>query len=163
MQDLPTGWASIYSNHGLVSFSTSSGYRSSIHDPEGEHIVIDAASDDNALGQSLLLALEKSRVLHPNENANFYNLSRIEEDYEAFVSDLITKFGELQRRKVFSKMLHCSVSVRSGEIFIRPTKKERGESWSGSGIKEEDIFRIPLSASPGEIGAGVKMALSKCK
>lgn len=163
MQDLPTGWASIYSNYGLISLSTSSGYRSSIHDPEGEHIVVGVDIDDDILGRSLLSVLKKSRVLHPNEHSEFYALARIEEDYEAFVSNLISKFGQSQRRKVFSRMLYCIVTVRSGEICIQPTKKERGEAWSGSGFKQTDAFWVPLSASTSEIGAGIKSTLSKCK
>ena len=71
MQDLPTGWASIYSNYGLISLSTSSGYRSSIHDPEGEHIVVGVDIDDDILGRSLLSVLKKSESYIPMSILNF--------------------------------------------------------------------------------------------
>lgn len=163
VQELATNWASIYSSHGLISLSTSSGFRSSRYDPEGEHLVINADCENDILGQSLLAALNKSRVLHPNENNEFYDLVNTERNYERFVANLLNKFGDMPRRKAFAKMLHCSVSVRSGKIFIKPSKKERGEAWSGSGYKESDAVSVSFTSSTSEIGAAIKAVLAKCK
>jgi hypothetical protein len=163
VQELATNWASIYSNHGLISLSTSSGYRSSRHDPEGEHIVVALECENDILGQSLLRVLEKSRLLHPEEAPGFYDLANTESNYENFVSSLLHKFGDMSRRKAFTKMLHCSVSVRSGEIIIKPSKKERGEAWSGSGFNESDDVHLPHKSSAAEIGVAIKSVLEKCK
>ena len=163
MQVLPTNWASVHSNHGYISVSTSSGYRACALDLNGEHIVLSENCSDEELANALLAALDESRVLSVEEIPEFFNASKVESRYEKWVDNLLKKFGGMSRRKAFAKMKHCNVVVLSNKLKFRPNKKERGEAWSGKGFTELDNVELPYESTPKEIGAALKMVLSKCK
>ena len=69
----------------------------------------------------------------------------------------------MSRRKAFTRMLHCNVIVRSGQMQIKPNRKERGETWSGKGFTEDDAGVLPFDSAPAEIGAAIRAVLDKCE
>ncbi len=160
---LPSNWASIYANHGLISLSTDSGYRMSGLDPQGiEAFLLESCSDEE-LGQRLMEALARSRVLSPEELGEFFSLENMNKKYEAWVAKLLAALNGMPRRKAFSKMKLCHAVVTSGQLKLIPNRKERGEAWSGRGISETDCVSLPFSSSGAEIGQALRMALSRCK
>ncbi|MEE9682579.1 contact-dependent growth inhibition system immunity protein [Lelliottia amnigena] len=58
---------------------------------------------------------------------------------------------------------YCGVHCENGTITISPTRHEKFEGWGrtkGDGI--EDVILSPESSFE-EIGAGLRLALSRCK
>ena len=54
--------------------------------------------------------------------------------------------------------IHCS----DDRITISPSRHEKLEVWSETGINESDHVLLPVGSAPEEIGAGLKLALSRC-
>ncbi|MCT7051686.1 contact-dependent growth inhibition system immunity protein, partial [Salmonella enterica] len=48
-------------------------------------------------------------------------------------------------------------------ITIRPSFHEKLEAWSGDRISETDNVVLAVDSTPAEIGAGLRLALSRCK
>lgn len=60
-------------------------------------------------------------------------------------------------------MKNCGIHCFNGVITISPTRHEKLEGWGrekGDGI--EDVI-LSVDSSPTEIGAGLRLALSRCK
>jgi CDI immunity protein len=163
VQELATNWASIHSSNGYISLSTYSGYRRCQFDPQGKHIVLKEECPNEELGNALLSVLEQSRVLTHDQFNDFFALTTVKDNYDIFVSNLLQKMGNMSRRKAFTKMKSCSVSVRSKVITLKPTRKERGEAWSGKGFTDLDNIDLPYSSKPVEIGKALKEVLAICK
>lgn len=60
-------------------------------------------------------------------------------------------------------MKNCGIHCVNGVITLSPTRHEKLEGWGrtkGDGI--EDVI-LSADSSPAEIGAGLRLALSRCK
>jgi len=147
----------------MICISTSSGFRRSGYDPQGlDHFLPESCSDE-ALGQALLSSLEKSRVLKPEEFASFFDLKLGELAYEAWVSKLLSAL-DMTRQKAFKGMTLCHATVREEVLRLEPTRKERGEAWSGRDIEPEDSVSVAkFTGNPLTVGTAIRQALERCK
>jgi hypothetical protein len=59
-------------------------------------------------------------------------------------------------------MKHCGTTLIDQVITIRPSNHEKLEAWSGKNISEDNYVILSLDNSPEEIGAGLKLAFSRC-
>lgn len=155
-------WAAIYANEEFIFVETCSGLRRTASDPNGEQIFLNAAPEPSELGQAVLAALSKSRVLAPEEIGSFFDVAAIEKRYEDWVSKVMQKYGYAARRDLFKKMKHCQLECSEGTISLRPTFHEKPEAWSGKGIDKGDHVLVPETVSTQEAGEGVLLALSRC-
>lgn len=155
-------WAAIYANDEFTCVQTCSGLRSTARDANGELIFLSAAPEPSELGQAVLAALSKSRVLAPEEIGSFFDLAAIEKRYEDWVSEAMQKYGYATRRDLFKKMKHCQLECSGGTVSLRPTFHEKLEAWSGKGIDKDAHVLVAETASAHEIGEGSLLALSRC-
>ena len=162
-EELSTNWAAVHSNHGLISITTGSGYRSSFIDLEGDHVVLDEKCTDEELGEALKNALGKSRVILKEDIPKYYGRKITELQYQKWVEKLLLLFGGMSRRKAFTKMKHSFVYVLSGQLKIVPTRKERGEVWGGNGFLDSDTIELSYTSNFKEIGEALRTILTKCK
>lgn len=75
---------------------------------------------------------------------------------------MMDHYGYKTKRELFKKMRRCDVEERRGVITIGPNHHEKLEAWGrdkGDGI--EDVV-IEANCSPSEIGAALRLALSRC-
>ena len=74
--------------------------------------------------------------------------------------NLCEQLGYKTKRALFKKMKSCSIWLNNGKIEIGPSRQVKLEAWDG--IKDvEDVF-LSLGNSAEEIGAGLRLALSRC-
>jgi hypothetical protein len=99
--------------------------------------------------------------LEPSEFGDFFHLARIEAEYTQWIKKLISFSGMKTKRATLKSMMQCGVDVEGGKITIRPSKHERLEGWGG--LPEELYVIVPTSAAPAELGAAVRLALSRCE
>jgi hypothetical protein len=163
MTELPSAWTSIYANHGYISVSTSSGYLVCTCDLDGEHIVLNDTCSDLELGNAVLSALGKSRVIDEEEIAEFFDCDKVNEKYEIWVSTLLAKMDGMSRKKAFDKMKHATAVVREESLTLSPNRKERGRAWSGRGFTEADKIVLHPPFFPENIGGSLKGVLALCK
>jgi hypothetical protein len=115
--------------------------------------------DNKTLGENVLLALSKSRTITKEEYLTFFNLEVTKKQIEEWEKNLMQKFGYKTKRALYRKMNRCWIYLKNGVIEISPSNHEKLKAWSG--IRNADIF-LSLNNSPEEIGAGLRLAFSKC-
>ncbi|CNL51483.1 contact-dependent growth inhibition system immunity protein [Yersinia mollaretii] len=155
-------WASVYSTNEFLSIETDSGLGRVRGDPLFPPHLLRPDTDDKIIGNIILKALLDSRTLSLEEYGDFFNLEKGKEQYAAWIAMLMEKYGYKTKRALFKDMKNCSIHCINDLIIISPTHHEKLESWSGKGINESDNVVISVNESPAEIGAALRLALSRC-
>lgn len=156
-------WVAVYANSDFIQVETNSGYRGGLPDPFGKRFEFITSVADDVLGHAVLNALVASRFLHPHDYPDFFDIrGRVVPQYEEWVKVMMENYGYKTRRALFRSMKNCSIEERDGEITIRPTHHEKLEAWSGSGISEDSLVRVGSADGPTEVGAALRLALSRC-
>ena len=155
--------ATVYKNQDFILVVTFSGYNRRTSDPDGIQILLPLDVSDEELGQATLLALSKSRIIDVSEIGTFFNIDNVMKRYDAWVADLMAKYNYKTKRALFKKMMQCSVEIRDGRLTISPSCHEKLEAWSGEGISDDDDVVLSVNSTTEEIGAGLRLAFSRCR
>lgn len=59
-------------------------------------------------------------------------------------------------------MMQCAIEIRDGVLTISPSIHEKLEGWE-SGLPKSDNVVLPSNSSPEKIGAGLRLAFSRCR
>ena len=157
-------WASCYYTNEFLCIDTYSGLGRVGRDPVFPSRLLPPDAEDELVGEQILQALSDSRTLNVlEERVAFFDLEKGKEQYAAWRSMLIEKYGYKTKKALFKDMKNCGIHCANGVITISPTRHEKLEGWGrekGDGI--EDVI-LPVDSSPTEIGAGLRLALSRCK
>lgn len=157
-------WANLFSNKDFLIISTYSGLGKTKRDPIFPTHLLSPNVGDEELGKIILQALSDSRTLAElEERVAFFDLEKGKEQYAAWIAMLMGKYGYKSKKALFKDMKNCGIHCVNGIITISPTRHEKLEGWGrekGDGI--EDVI-LPTTSSPAEIGAGLRLALSRCK
>ena len=167
-------WAAVKCNSDFICVETCSGYRGGTDvDPKGkQHFIATDASDEN-LGLAVVDALAHSRwvLSAPREGSTYSPEVEFDSDltfkkgaerYVAWTEFLIERYSYKTKRALFKDMKNVSIEKKSGSITFKPWHHEKLEAWGrtkGDGI--EDVV-IPDTSTPAEIGAALRLALSRC-
>lgn len=156
-------WVSVFENREFTQIETQSGYRGGLPDPLGKRIRLTNPTTDEELGDAVLTALAASRFLHPNEHREFFDIrGRVVPQYEEWISGVISEYGYKSRRALFKDMKSCDIVEHDGVVTMRPTHHEKLEAWSDDGITEECLVRVSTISPPSDVGAALRLALSRC-
>ena len=155
--------ANVCKNQDFILVETYSGYRSRTSDPDGIQMLLPLDVSDEELGQATLLALSKSRIIDISEIGTFFNIDNVMKRYDAWVADLMAKYNYKTKRALFKNMMQCTVEIRDGRLTISPSCHEKLEAWSGKGISDDDKVVLSINSTTEEIGAGVRLAFSRCR
>jgi hypothetical protein len=138
-------------------------------------VILNLDAENSEIGESVLEAFSKSRfVLDVSNDAwllpeglefdsHFYLPETAIAESEAWDKRLQNFGGYKSIRAIFKNMAVCNADKEGGSIIIEPTCHETLEAWSGGGISKSDNVIIPDTSTPEEIGAAVRLALSRCK
>ncbi|MGV8004082.1 contact-dependent growth inhibition system immunity protein [Photorhabdus temperata subsp. temperata] len=154
--------ARAYMTDKFLGIDTYSGLGRSGRDPIFPSHLLLPDADDKSIGEKVLQALSDSRTLTIGECAIFFDLERNKEQYSEWIAMLMEQYGYKTKRKLFKNMKSCSIHGVNNLITIRPSYHEKLEAWSGSRIKESDYVVLPIDSSSEEIGAALRLALSRC-
>ena len=163
-------WARAMCNGDFICVETESGYRSTRRDPKGAQYLHALDVDDEHLGLSVADAIGRSRWVlgAPREgsadpsdveyDSEFYDHKKLRERYLAWIENLMQHYGYKTKKALFKDMKHCSIERKLGTLTISPSHHEKLEAWSGTG----EAVVIPDTSTPAEIGAALRLALSRC-
>ncbi len=161
-------------NDEFIFIETYSGYRSARADYKGNIYVLSPDVGDVELGEAVVGALSKSRFVlaEPREglfvrpevefDKKLYDIQHIKQHYENWVKNMSEMFNYKNRKSLFKSMKNCDIEKFDHKISITPSKHEKLEGWSGEGISDNDCVILNDDATPGEIGAGLRLAFSRC-
>lgn len=158
----PTYRADAKTNGDFIEISTYSSYGLSIRDPEAPSHKLPPDVDDLTLGLTVRKALKMSRSLSSEEMNAYGNLDTLKVNYENWVDGMMKHCDYKSRRALFKNMKRCGISLKDDIITIRPSNHERLEGWSGDGLSEEDRVKLPADCTDAELGAGLRLAFSRC-
>lgn len=156
-------FASVLMNDGFISVETYSGRGLMAKDPRGVCDFLPLDAPNELLGDSLARALEGSRWISMDEYASYFDHEKLKREADEWLAFVKERFGYKTKKAVFTGMANCSVRETSGVITIKPTRHEKLEAWSGQSIPESDHVVLPAGLGVEELGAGVRLALSRCK
>ncbi len=160
--NIERSWADALWNGELLYISTFSGRRRTARDPKGKEFFLQPDADDQTIGEAVLHALESSRVLTMEEANAFFDFENSKRLYEDWVVRMIDRYGYKSRRGLFKDMKDCWIEHQGDKIIFKPTHHDKLEGWSGEGIHESDYVVLPASSTSMEIGAALRLALSRC-
>lgn len=157
-------WANVFVTDEFLCIDTYSGLGMTGRDPIFPSHLLPPNADDKSVGETILQSLSNSRSLTiREERADFFNLERNKENYKKWIVILMEGYNYKTKRALFSNMKKCGIHLVNGVITISPSRHEKLEAWGrtkGDGI--EDVI-LSVNNSPEEIGAGLRLALSRCK
>ena len=155
--------ASVCKNQDFILVVTYSGRGIIARDPDGIQTIFPLDVSDEELGQATLLALAKSRILDDIEIWPFMDRDNVKKRYDTWVADLMNKYNYKTRRTLFKNMMQCSVEISDERLTISPSWHEKLEAWSGEGISDNDKVVLSVNSTTEEIGAGLRLAFSRCR
>lgn len=155
-------WASAYYTKEFLLIETQSGLGRTSVDPLFPPNLLSPDADEQCTGETILQALSNSRTLDKLEDRiAFFNLEKGKEKYAAWVAFLIDKYSYKTKRALFKDMSHCIIHYVNDVITISPMRHEKLEAWEG--LEQSENVILPADSTPSEIGAGLRLALSRCK
>lgn len=156
-------WVNVFVNNEFLSVETYSGLGRVRRDSLFSSHLLASGTNEHDIGEIILQALSDSRTLTVKECETFFDLEKGKQDYSDWVTMLMGKYGYKTRKALFKDMKNCSIHCNNSVITISPSRHEKLEAWGrtkGDGI--EDVI-LSTDSSPAEIGAGLRLALSRCK
>lgn len=156
-------WANVFATQAFLSVETYSGLGMTGMDPLFPSHLLSPDANDQSIGEKILQSLSDSRTLTVKECETFFDLGKGKEQYAAWIAMLMEKYGYKTKRALFKNMKKCGIHLVNGIITISPSRHEKLEGWGrtkGDGI--EDVV-LSVDNSSTEIGAGLRLALSRCK
>ncbi|EKP4478768.1 CdiI family contact-dependent growth inhibition immunity protein [Cronobacter dublinensis] len=156
-------WAGVYSTKEFISIETYSGLGMVAMDPLFPPHLLSPESDDETIGKTIFQALSDSRKLTSlDERVELFDLEKGKQRYSEWIAMLREKYGYKSKKALFKDMKHCGIHCVNGVMNISPLRHEKLEAWGDTGRDESDEVILSLENSPAEIGAGLRLALSRC-
>ena len=154
-------WAGYKANERALIIQTWSGFGRYAPDHLYPPHILPLDTDNETLGTTVLQALANSRTLdNEAERIDFLKQESFKPRYEDWVANLCENLGYKTRRALFKNMMSGDIWLHNGCLKISPSRHVKLEAWDA--IDADDVI-LSLDNSPEEIGAGLKLALSRCR
>ena len=154
-------WAGYKANERALIIQTWSGFGRYAPDHLYPPHILPLDADNETLGTTVLQALANSRTLdNEAERIDFLKQESFKPRYENWVANLCGNLGYKTRRALFKNMMSGDIWLHNGCLKISPSRHVKLEAWDA--IDADDVI-LSLDNSPEEIGAGLRLALSRCR
>lgn len=157
-------WANVFVTEEFICIDTYSGLGMTAKDYQYPSHLLPFDASDIEIGSGILQALSHSRSLTDREErAQFFDLAKNKEKYKDWINFLLENSDYRTKKSLFLKMKKCGIHLVNNVIVISPSRHEKLEAWgrtNGDGI--EDVM-LTADSNPAEIGAGLRLALIRCK
>ena len=154
-------WAVFYANEEALIVQTCSGLGLTAIDHLYPPHILPLDTDNGTLGTTVLQALANSRTLdNEAERIDFLKQESFKPRYEDWVANLCGNLGYKTRRALFKNMMSVDIWLHNGRLKISPSRHVKLEAWDA--IDADDVI-LSLDNSPEEIGAGLRLVLSRCR
>ena len=154
-------WAGYKANERALIIQTWSGFGRYAPDHLYPPHILPLDTDNETLGTTVLQALVNSRTLdNEAERIDFLKQENFKPRYEDWVAKLCGNLGYKTRRALFKNMMSVDIWLHNGCLKISPSRHVKLEAWD---VIDADDVILSLDNSPEEIGAGLKLALGRCR
>lgn len=152
--------AAALDNGDFYCIETYSGYFGSLRDPKGVQHLLPPQASDEELGNAVLDALSRSRIVKTAEAPELYpDRDEGQRLYQEWIARLMQKYGYTTKRALFKKMKSCSIRRRKGGmISLLPTDHNKLETWE---LLEGAEVTLADGSTPEQVGAALRLAFSR--
>jgi hypothetical protein len=154
-------WAEINRTERFVSIEPLSGYSMVQREDDGYVVYLPSDASDNALGEALLEALDRSRFIWPPDEPEFFKWQRYMQCYQNWQKDFMRRYGYKTKRDAYKNMNWCRAERSQGTISIQPHKRDKPEYWND--LPKELTVVIPATTDAAAVGAALRLALDRCE
>jgi hypothetical protein len=154
-------WAEINRTDRFISVEPLSGYSLIQREDEGYVIYLPPDATDDALGQALLEALDRSRFIWPPDEPEFLKAERYMRCYRNWQKDFMRRYGYKTKRDAYKNMDWCRAMRSEGKISIQPHKRDKTEYWRCL-PPERDVV-IAETRDAAAAGAALRQAFDRCE
>ena len=155
-----TQWANIHRTEKFVCVETLSGYRMIQREDNGYLVYLPPDATDEALGQALLEALDRSRFIWPPDR-EFSKSERYMRCYYNWQKDFMTRYGYKTKRDAYKNLDWCRAKRSEGEISIQPHKRDKPEYFRS--LPADRTVVIPETRDATAAGTALRLALDRCE
>lgn len=152
--------ARVFATRNGVEIATYSRYGLSVKDTTITPMTFPPNASDKHLGQALQQALTQSRFLSYEEAAEL--LVQAPQAQKDWISERQAQWGYSTRRGLLARMNCCFVTQSDHQILLKPSHHEKLETWNEASLPETQTVTMPINALPTELGASLRLALSRC-
>ena len=154
-------WAGYKANERALIIQTWSGFGRYAPDHLYPPHILPLDTDNGTLGTTVLQALANSRTLdNEAERIDFLKQESFKPRYEDWVANLCGNLGYKTRRALFKNMMSGDIWLHNGCLKISPSRHVKLGAWDA--IDADNVI-LSLDNSPEEIGAGLRLVLSRCR
>jgi hypothetical protein len=143
----------------IESLSGASGLR--YRENESYRIYLKPGAADEALGQVLLEALDRSRFVEPSSEREFYRPDRVRQVYGSWQEDFMARYRYKSKRDAYKSMDWCLAKLSEGKISIQPHQRDKPGSWRNLPGDRTVVIRETRDVKA--VGAALRLALERCQ
>jgi CDI immunity protein len=153
--------AVIYKSQKFIFIEALSGASALMYrEDNGHRVYLEADASDTALGEALLAALDRSRLVDLADK-EFYDPRRASRVYANWQREFADRHGHKSKRAAFENVDRCDARISDGQILIRPNRRDKPGSWGS--LPPEKTVVIPATRDAATVGAALKLALDRCE
>lgn len=145
----------------FVCVQPMSGYSMIQPEDDGYVIYLPPDTTDEALGQALLEALDRSRFIWPPDEPEFFKWQRYEQCYQNWQKDFMRRYGYRTKREAYGSMDWCRAKRSEGKISIAPRRRDKPEYFRS--LPADRTVVIPETRDAVIAGAALRLALDRCE
>jgi hypothetical protein len=150
--------ATIHKSDKFICIETLSGTAGlTYREDEPHRIYLEPEATNEALGQALLAALDRSRFI---DDRAFYEPDRATRVYADWQKEFTRRNGYKSKRECFKTVDWCMTRIREGKIIIEPHGRNKPGAWRG--LPQDQTVVIPLTQDAAVAGAALRLALDRC-
>lgn len=150
--------ATIYKSKKSICIETLSGTAGlTYREDEPHRMYLEPEATNEALGQALLAALDRSRYI---EDRAFYEPGRATRLFADWQKEFTRRNGYKSKREFFKIVDWCMAKIREGNIVIQPHGRDKPGAWRP--LPQDQTVVIPLTQDAAEAGAALRLALDRC-
>jgi hypothetical protein len=156
-----TQWADIHRTEKFICVEPLSGYRMVYREDEVYVIYLPPDANDDALGQALLAVLERSRLIRPNDEPEFFKWQRCERCEQNWQKDFMRRYAYKTRREAYLTMDWVRAERSEGKISLEPHKRSHKPGhciW----LAADQSVVLPATMDAAAAGAAMRSALNRC-
>lgn len=155
-------WVSVDMNNDFINVKTLSGYTSCAIDTEGSNDFLSPYINNIELGDIIITALSKSRMIDPKDFGAFFDREKLDKEYKEWIAYCQKTYKYKTKKEMFKNMKHCSLYCVEDQLTIISWHQEKPGAFGPTKNKDADNVVIPADNSPEDIGKAVRLALSRC-
>jgi len=156
-----TKTATIHKSEKFICIEALSGASAmKYREDESYRVYLEPDATDEALGQVLLAAFDRSRFIDPS-NRESYAQGRPTRALANWQKDFMARYGYKTKREAFKNLDWCYATMPDGKICIRPNRRDKPGAWGG--LPADRTVVIPATRDAAVVGAALRLALSRCE